>query len=126
MAKALPDYTLDAACDAIAEADRLYVCSDEPANFAGIAAVDLAEATLTPGDGNGDFTVANGDTNGRKVTLAQQADLSIHTTGDADHLVLADQGNSRLLAVTTCTSQSLTSGGTVTVPAIDAEFADPT
>jgi hypothetical protein len=34
--------------------------------------------------------------------------------------------NSKLLYVTTCTSQSLTSGGTVTVPAWDIEIADAT
>lgn len=126
MGKALPDYTLNGAPEKIAEADRIYVCSDEPANFAGIAAVALAEGVLTPGDGNGDFVIADGDTNGRKVTVSQQADLDIDATGEADHIVYADQANSRLLAVTTCTAQSLTSGGTVTVPAVDAEFADPT
>jgi hypothetical protein len=31
-----------------------------------------------------------------------------------------------LLAVTTCTSQALTSGNTVTTPNFDFEFTDPT
>lgn len=126
MGKVTPDDVLDVFLDEIALADTLYVTSAEPANFAGIAAVELADVTLTPGDGNGDFTVGNGDTNGRKVAVAEQADVPIDATGTATHVVLADAGNTRMLYVTTCTSQALTSGGTVTVPTWDVEIADPT
>jgi hypothetical protein len=122
MAKATPDDVLDAMFDEIlANADTLYVCTDQPANFAGIAAVALADVTID----SGDFSKANGDLSGRKVTVAQQSAVPIDTTGEADHIVLADVGNSRLLYVTTCTAQTLTSGGTVTVPAWDIEIADP-
>lgn len=125
MAKATPDDVLDTFLDEIALADTLYVCSGQPANFAGIAAVALADVTLTPGDGNGDFAIGNGDTNGRKVAVAQQSAVPIDSSGTANHIVLADAANSRLLYVTTCTAQALTSGGTVTVPAWDVEIADP-
>ena len=120
MAKALSDAVLDAACTKIATATRQSVCSGEPANFAGIAAVLLASVVTDAGD----FTTANGDTSGRKVTVAQQADVSITASGTATHVAYDD--GSALLAVTTCTSQALTSGGTVTVPAHKFEFADPT
>jgi hypothetical protein len=126
MGKAAPDYMIDGALERVAEADTQYVCSAEPANFAGIAAVALADAALTPGDGNGDFSIGNGDSSGRKVTVAQQANVPIDATGNASHIVLADAANSRLIYVTTCTTQALTSGGTVTVPAWDVEIADPT
>lgn len=120
MAKATPDAILDAMADAIiAAATTLYVCSGEPANYAGIAAVALADVTID----SGDFTKANGDTNGRKVTIGQQASVPIDTTGTATHIVIAS--GTTLLYVTTCTSQALTSGGTVTVPAWDIEVADP-
>lgn len=122
MAKATPDDVLDAMADEIsANADTLYVCSTQPANFAGIAAVALADVAID----SGDFTKANGDTNGRKVTVGQQSNVPIDASGTAGHIVLADAGASRLLYVTTCTSQALTSGGTVTVPAWDIEVADP-
>lgn len=124
MGKAAPDTTLDTLLDEIATNDDLHVLTAEPANFAGIAAITLAEVALTAGDGGGDYTIANGDTNGRKVTVAQQADISIDQTGDADHISLDD--GTTLGFVTTCTSQTLTSGGTVTVPAFDIEVADPT
>jgi hypothetical protein len=123
MAKKVENFFLDDYLDALATCTEMYVCSAEPANYAGIAAVTLASTTLTAGDGNGDYTIGEGDVSGRKVTVAQQADISITGNGDADHIVLADGTN---LWATTCASQTLTSGGTVTVNAFDVEIADPT
>ena len=123
MAKWVLDAALDAALDDIATCVTLTVCSGQPANFAGIAAVALAAVTLTAGDGNGDYTVADGDASGRKLTVAQQATIAIDTTGTATHVSLDD--GSVLRYVTTCTSQALTDTGTVTVPAWDVEIADP-
>jgi hypothetical protein len=124
MAKSISNDVLDAAIDKFATATRVVVCSGEPANFAGIAAVALADVAVTPGIDAGDFTKADGDTNGRKVTLLQQASVPIDASGTATHISYDD--GSVLLAVTTCTSQALTSGGTVTIPATDFEWADPT
>lgn len=122
MGKAAPDATIDAMLEKIATAERLTVLTDEPANFAAIAGLLLAEATLTPGDGN-DFTIGDGDVSGRKVTVSAQEDMEIDATGEADHVAL-DDGVS-LIYVTTCTPQQLTQGGTVTAPAWDIEVADP-
>jgi len=120
MAKACPDAILDATADAImAVVTTMYVCAAEPANFAGIAAVALADVAFTAAD----MTKANGDTSGRKCTQAQKASVPIYTSGTASHVVLAS--GTTLLYVTTCTSQALTAGGTVTVPAWDFEIADP-
>jgi len=124
MAKFTDDSVLDAALAEIATATRLVVCSGQPANFAGIAAVALADVVVTPGLGGGDFTAANGDTSGRKVTVAAQTGVNVDTSGTATHVALDD--GSTLLQVTTCTSQALTSGNTVNVPAYDIEFADVT
>lgn len=123
MSKAAPDSTIDAMLAEIATAVTLTVCSAQPANYAGIAAVALAEVTLTAGLGNGDYTAADGDTSGRKVTVTQQADLDIDSSGDATHVALDD--GTDLIYVTTCTTQTLTSGGTVTVPAWAVEVLDP-
>lgn len=124
MGKVSPNQILDAALDEIATSTRMGVCSAEPANFAGIAAVLLANVTVTAGDGNGDFTVGDGDTNGRKVAMTQQADVPIDTSGTATHVTLDD--GTDLQYVTTCTSQAITDTGTVTIPTWDVEFADPT
>lgn len=123
MAKFAADSVMDAALDKVATCTRMVVTSAQPANFAGIAAVALADVVLTAGDGNGDYTVANGDTSGRKVTVAAQSNITIDSSGDATHVCLDD--GTTLLYVTTCTTQTLTSGGTVTVPAFDIEIADP-
>lgn len=124
MAKAIVDAVFDAACTKIATGTRLVVCSGQPANFAGIAAVALADVTLTAGDGNGDYVIADGSTSGRKVTIGAQTGVTIDSSGTATHVSLDD--GAILLIVTTCTSQALTAAGTVDVPAFKVEFADPT
>jgi len=122
MAKKIEDVFIDAMLDKIATCTLLSVCSAEPANKAAVAGVTLASVALTAGDGLGDYVIANGDTSGRKVTVSQQASISIAASGSATHIVLDDGVN---IVVTTCTSQALTIGGTVTVPAFDDEVADP-
>ena len=125
MAKATPDAVLDVMLTDIATSTILHVCSGEPANYAGIAAVSLADVVLTAGDGNGDFAIAD-HTSGRKLTVAQQAAIDIDVTGTATHIVLAVTGSSTMKQVTTCTSQALVDTGTVTVPAYIISVADPT
>lgn len=114
---------MDAALGIVDNATRLVVTSAQPANFAGIAAVALADVTMTAGAGNGDYVLANGDVSGRKLTVQAQSAVPIDTSGTATHVCLDD--GSTLIYVTTCTSQALTSGGTVDVPAFDVEIADP-
>lgn len=123
MAKWAHDDVMDASCDQVATANLMLVCSDQPTDRADALTLALADVALTPGDGNGDFTVANGDSSGRKVTVAQQASILVDTSGDATHVALVD--DTRLILVNTCTLQTLTAGNTVTVPAFDDEFGDP-
>ena len=123
MAKFAANEVLDALLAEVATSTRMVVCSAQPANFAGIAAVALADVTLTAGDGNGDYVIADGDTSGRKVTVGAQSAVPVDTTGTATHVTLDD--GTTLQYATTCTSQALTSGNTVNVPAFDIEVADP-
>lgn len=120
MGKVTTDGFLDGGIDAIATSTAINICTAEPTSIAECDSLSLIPThTLT----SGDFTKANGDTSGRKVTIAQQATLSIDVSGTATHVVINDGTD---YYVTTCTSQGLTSGGTVTIPAWDIEFADPT
>lgn len=124
MAKFANDSVMDAALAKIATGTILTVCSAQPTNRTeAVTTYKLADVVVTAGDGNGDFTIANGDTSGRKVTVAQQDNVPVDTTGTATHVAICD--GSSLLLVTTCTSQSLTAGNTVTIPAFDDEIADP-
>lgn len=123
MAKACNDLVMDAALDYISTATLLTVCSAQPTTYAEASITyKLADVVLD----SGDFVKANGDVSGRKVTIAQQANLDIASSGTATHVALCISGSSILVYVTTCISQVLTSGGTVTVPAWDIEISDPT
>lgn len=125
MGKAVHDEMLDAALAEAAEANLLTVCSAQPTTRTeAVTTYKLADVAMTPGNGNGDYTIGNGDTNGRKLTVAQQSSIAVDSSGTATHIALVD--DTRLLLVTTCTSQVLTAGNTVTVPAFDDEIADPT
>ena len=125
MAKWQNDLMLDAAfnwlkSDATYAATKLHVCSDQPTTFAEAnAAYMLAQVTIDSSDFTGP---ADGDISGRKITVNQQADVEVLTTGTATHIALTNADT--LLYVTTCTSQSLTDGNIVTVPAWDIEIAD--
>jgi hypothetical protein len=126
MAKWASDSVMDAALGYIDDCTLLTVCSAQPTTYAEASSdYKLADIALTAGAGNGDYTLANGDTNGRKLTIAQQANVDIDSSGTATHIALCISGSSTLVYVTTCTSQALTAGGTVTVPAWDIEIADP-
>jgi hypothetical protein len=122
MAKEFHNDVLDAALDKIATCTHLTFCSSQPANYAGIAAVSLASATLTAGDGNGDYVVAD-DTSGRKVTIGAQTGMTPSANGTVTYAVLDD--GSTLLAATTVTSQAVTTAQTWNSPAFKMAIADP-
>lgn len=120
MAKASPDITIDPALAATAGATLMTVCSAQPTTRAqAITTFKLADVVMA----GADFAIANGDVSGRKVTVAQKADVPIDTTGTATHVALVNA--TALLDVTTTTSQALTAGGTVTIPVWKREIADP-
>lgn len=124
MGKFANDSVMDAALAKIATGTILTVCSAQPTNRTeATSTYKLADVVMTAGDGNGDYVIANGDTSGRKVTVQQQTDIPVDSSGTATHIAICDGSN--LLLVTTCTSQALTAGNTVTVPAFDDEIADP-
>jgi hypothetical protein len=122
MAKLLHDDVIDAALDKIATCTHLTFCSTQPANYAGISAVALAAATLTAGDGNGDYVVAD-DTSGRKVTVGAQTGMTPSANGTVTYAVLDD--GTTLLAATTVTSQAVTTSQTWNSPAFKIGIADP-
>lgn len=124
MAKSVSDVVLDASLNVIkTNTIRQTVCSAEPANYAAIAALTLAEAVMA----SGDFTIADGDTSGRKLTVAAKAGNLITLSGTATHVVLHNNSNASYY-VTTCTSQALTANAsnTVSLPSWKIEIADPT
>lgn len=121
------DLMMDAALDwLITNAERLVVCNDQPADYAsantgvGSGGNSLGATAVAAGD----FTKADGDTSGRKVTVAAKSNINVTGTGDATHVALVDDTNSRLLLITTCPTQGVTSGGTMNTQAFKHEIAD--
>jgi len=124
MGKVSPDGMLDAALNWVAGSATYYtVCSGSPATYADArATLCLAGIGIT----SGCFALADGTSSGRKLTMTAKTSASITVSGSALAVALLDVPNSRLLYVTTCTSQYLVSGGTVDIPSWSIEIADPT
>lgn len=107
MARYADAFFMDGLLERLEATTTLTVCAGQPATYADIASNALASTSI----GTADWTLSD-DGDGRRIDLDQQADLSIDSSGEADHVVVDDGTN---FYVTTCTAQQLTSGGTVTV-----------
>jgi hypothetical protein len=125
MARSVSDDVLDGAWNIIRNnCTRVTLCSAEPTSYTeGNATYALADVTVD----SSDFTIANGDVSGRKITMSAQNGVLIDTTGTATHLACLDVTGTRLLYVTTTTSQGLTANGsnTVNIGSWKAEILDP-
>lgn len=123
MGKNVHDTVLDAAFDVVDQSNLMLLCSAEPTSRANALALALADVAMTI---NTDYTKANGDTSGRKVTVAAKNGVLIDTSGTGNHVVLCDDTN--MLYTTTCTPQAVTANGsnTVNFPAWKIEIGDPT
>ena len=118
MGKLIPDAKIDLQLD-VNEGDNVHVCSAQPTTYAEASATfQLATQAVT----GANYTKANGDTNGRKNSVAPAAGTAIDNTGTADHVAVTNGTDLRL--VTTCTGQALTQGGTVDIGAFAHEISD--
>ena len=123
MAKAIHDDVLDAALEYLqTNGDEIVVCDTEPTTYAEAHTTYMLANHALAG---GDYTIANGDVSGRKVTIAEQAGITVTNSGTAGFVCITDTVSSALLLKTTCTPQALTAANTVTIPAFDDEIADP-
>ena len=119
------DDVYDGALDVIATATRVDVCSTEPTSRTeAVTTYTLGNYTLTAGDGNGDWTIANGSS-GRKITLGAQTGNNGTATGTGDYLAFTT--DSALLGVIDGDGDTVNSGSPVDISAVDVlEIADPT
>jgi hypothetical protein len=124
MAKYLPDGIIDLMLAEIRkQVTGISVCSTQPTTYAH------ATSTYKLADANGltssAFTLDNGDSSGRKITMKANNTLAVDTTGTAAHVAWwSTTGSGLLVLVTTCTTQALTTGNTVNIPAHDFEIRD--
>jgi len=123
MAKSVNAAILDLALtDIKTNSNRQVVCSAQPTTYAELTTYKLAEQAMVAGD----YTLAAGDTSGRKVTVGAKAGVAVATSGTATHVGLGSSGRTQLDLVTTCTSQAINTGGTVDIPAWKYEINNPT
>lgn len=124
MAKIVHDDVLDGALNIIKNnATRMVACSAQPTTYTeGNATYALADVTVS----STDFTIANGTTSGRKATVAAKTGVTVDASGTVTHVCLLDVANSKLLYVTTTTSQAVVNPGTVDIGSWVIEIADPT
>ena len=123
MGKLVADDVLDNGLNILVNSgSHMNVNKAAPASFA--EAVSTHRLAWTPMSG-GSYGVGDGDVSGRKCSVHQVADIAVHSSGNANHISIVDSNNGELLYATTCTSQELTLGNTVTVNSWDVEIADP-
>jgi len=124
MAKSIADAVFDAALQYIEDNTTLVtVCSSQPTTYTEASATyKLADIVVDAAD----FTGPANGTSGRMTTLNQQADVTVDSSGTAQHIAGCNSAGTALLWVTTCTSQVLTAGNSVTIPATDIQLSDPT
>jgi hypothetical protein len=102
----------------IANGSRLDICSAEPANYAGIAAVSLGNKTglsLTgPADAVGE---------GREATVPAISDGAVTATGTAAHYVISNGTNAMYAVQALTASQAVTDGNTFTLTELKVKLA---
>jgi len=102
---------------------RVAICLSQPANYAALGTSVLGTVATT----SGNFTNADGDASGRKVTH-DAATITVGTSGTVNHIALyGTVGSGTLHFVGTCAPTAVTAAGTVILSAWDfTEIADPT
>ena len=124
MAKFADDDMIDASLNFLkTNCTRMFLCSQQPANYVEAnATYNLATFTMDSGNYTGP---ANGDANGRKLTVNQMSGVNATANGTANHVVLGISSNTTIKYGTTCANQAVTTGNPIQINAWDIEIADP-
>jgi hypothetical protein len=124
MGKYIADADLDLlADDLIANGDEMTLCETEPTTYTHAhTTYKLADVALV----SGDYTKANGDTDGRKVTITAKAGVTVDVTGTGHFVCINDTGSSILKRKATCNAIGVTESGTVDFPSWKITLRDPT
>ncbi len=112
----------------VANCDGCFVCTSDVATT-GIPDWSKVSSTAALTSLNAmtgvDFSETDGDISGRKLEVAEQADISITADGTAEQIVLVDNGSTKVLVITECTPEAILSGNLTTIPSWDIEIEDP-
>lgn len=125
MGKLVDDTVLDGALNVIKNGTtQISVCADTPTTYSQATTAGTFRLALKGSLTSGDFSGPADDTSGRKLTTVAHSAITVSNSGTATHVCLCSAA--ALLYVTTCTSQALTAGNTVTIPAWKINIPDPT
>jgi hypothetical protein len=114
MAKSVRTAVLDLALNQIKNNDnRQVICSAQPTTYAELTTFKLAEVAMAAGD----YTLANGDTSGRKVTMGAKSGDCRRDERDGDARRARRLGQFEPRSRDDVTSQAINVGGTVDIPA---------
>jgi hypothetical protein len=116
----IPDPIIDTQLNQT-EGTQCHVCSGEPADYAGIAALELATAVIV-----GVYSQSDGTPDGRLNTLPGQADLDIDASGTATNYAISNGTDTLYLVADISNPQALTIGGTVSVGSLLHTIRDAT
>lgn len=127
MAKWTNDTGLDAALAWYADCDVLHICTAQPTTYTeATSTYSIGSVAVTPGDGNGDFTIGDGATDGRALTVAAQTIASASGSGTMTHLALVKTTGTTLRLVDTTPSTTVTAGNQVDLGSFTQTLRDPT
>ena len=115
------DTALDAAIsNIVTNGTALSLCSQEPANYAGVGTYGLAkDTTVTCG------AAQDGASTGRR-TIVPACDCVASASGTATHWALHNNSNTLVATGALASSISITNGNTYTTAAFSITVADPT
>ena len=122
MAKAASSIALDGLSSVVINnSTSMSVCALQPANSSQASSANaLAVVSMST---TADYTKSGASS--RVVTVSSKGGVTITKTGTADHIALFSTTTNVLYLVTTCSSQALSSGGTVTFPAWTFSIEQP-
>lgn len=116
MAKYQNPIVIDAALAMIQASTRVTISTAQPTTYAE-AMTTYAIGTLAAASGN--FTIANGDSSGRKITYGPGT-IVVGTTGTVTNINFCYiTGTGTLIMSGTCAPTAVTAGGTVVIAAWD-------
>ena len=117
----IADYILDLLLAEFANANNLYICSQEPTTFAGATSTYKLGTKTSISIGS----PADRTPSGRKVTVASFSNGTVDATSTATHWALTKTTGSVLMATgALASSQGVTSGNSFSLAAFDIGVPD--
>ncbi len=102
--------------------EQIWLCPNDPADYATANTTKLVAITLSPGD----FSLMNGDIDGRKLHYNGNTGIA-NAAGTVTRAVFVNVTNTTIEFVNNITSTAVASGGQVTVNPFDIwEVGNPT